>query len=128
MLFAATAEFGRYFYEYTTLAKAARVGTRYLSTAPTQAAEDTNAKNLVIFGNPGGTGTPVLAGMSASNVKITRTGGSALIPDKVTVEITGYTHKPLFDLGKLINKKLSMNVAVKPSVTMKYLLTQPPPI
>ena len=32
MLFAAVAEFGRYFYEYTTLAKAARVGARYLAT------------------------------------------------------------------------------------------------
>ena len=32
MLFGAVAEFGRYFYEYTTLAKAARVGARYMST------------------------------------------------------------------------------------------------
>lgn len=128
MLFAATAEFGRYFYEYTTLAKAARVGTRYLSTAPTVAAEDGNAKNIVVYGNPGGTGTPILPGLAASNVKITRTGGEALIPDKITVEITGYKHQPIFDLGKLINKKLSLNVDVKPSVTMKYLLTQPPPI
>src|SRR6266516_4760385 len=33
LLFGATAEFGRFFYEYTTLAKASRVGTRYLVTA-----------------------------------------------------------------------------------------------
>ena len=30
LLFAAVAEFGRYFYEYTTLAKSARLGARYL--------------------------------------------------------------------------------------------------
>jgi Flp pilus assembly protein TadG len=128
MLFAATAEFGRYFYEYTTLAKAARVGSRYLSTAPTKGTEDTIAKNIVVYGNTSGTGAPILPGLAASNVKITRIGGEALIPDKITVEITGYTHQPIFDLGTLLNKKLSMNVPVKPSVTMKYLLTQPPPI
>jgi Flp pilus assembly protein TadG len=128
MLFAGTAEFGRYFYEYTTLAKAARVGSRYLSTAPTEATEDTIAKNIVVYGNTTGTGTAIMPGLTTSNVKITRTGGTTLIPDKITVEITGYTHQPIFDLGTLLNKKLSMNVPVKPSVTMKYLLTQPPPI
>ena len=128
MLFAATAEFGRYFYEYTTLAKSVRVGSRYLSTAPTVAAEDTTAKNIVVYGNPGGTGKAVMPGLTTSNVKITRLGGSALIPDRIMVEITGYKHQPIFDLGALINKNLSLNVDVKPSVTMRYLLTQPPPI
>src|SRR5205814_9456203 len=33
ILFGATAEFGRYFYEYSTLAKATRVCTRYLTNA-----------------------------------------------------------------------------------------------
>jgi Flp pilus assembly protein TadG len=33
-LFAATAEFGRYFYNYATLAKATRAGARYLATTP----------------------------------------------------------------------------------------------
>lgn len=128
MLFAGTAEFGRYFYEYTTLAKAVRVGSRYLSTAPTKGTEDAIAKNIVVYGNTAGTGSPVLPGLAVSNVKITRIGGEALIPDRITVEITGYTHRPIFDLGALLNRRLSMNVAVKPSVTMKYLLTQPPPI
>ena len=128
VLFAATAEFGRYFYEYSTLAKAARVGSRYLSTAPTVAAEDGIAKNIVVYGNPGGTGSPIMPGLATSNVKITRIGGSALIPDTIKVEITGYKHKPIFDLGALIKKSLSLKVDVKPSVTMRYLLTQPPPI
>ena len=128
MLFAATAEFGRYFYEYTTLAKATRVGSRYLSTAPTQATEDTIAKNIVVYGNPNGTGTAVMPGLTTTNVQITRLGGTALIPDKIMVEITGYKHQPIFDLGALVNKNFSLNIDVKPSVTMKYLLTQPPPI
>jgi hypothetical protein len=129
MLFAATAEFGRYFYEYSTLAKAARVGSRYLSTAPTVAAEDGIAQNIVVYGNPGGTGTPIMPGLDPKkNVKITRQGGSALIPDTITVQIVDYKHKPIFDLGKLLHKTLSLNIDVKPSVTMRYLLTQPPPI
>src|ERR1041385_1332700 len=64
VLFAATAEFGRYFYEYSTLAKAARVGSRYLSTAPTVATEDTIAKNIVVYGNTTGTGTAIMPGLT----------------------------------------------------------------
>ena len=55
ILFAATAEFGRYFYEYTTLAKASRAGARYLATAAVNPAEDATARNIVVYGNPAGT-------------------------------------------------------------------------
>ena len=129
ILFAATAEFGLYFYEYTTLAKAARVGSRYLATAPVTAAEDAKAKNIVVFGNPSGTGTPILPDLATSHVVITREGGVPVLPETVKVQIVGYMHQPIFDLGKLTNQStLSTNVAVKPSVTMRYLLTQPPAI
>ncbi len=129
MLFAATAEFGRYYYEYTTLAKAARVGARYMSTAINPVAEETNAQKLVVYGNINGTGTPILPGLGLANVKVTRTGGPiASIPETVTVEIVNYNHQPIFDLGKLTKSTVSMNVAIKPSVTMRYLQTQPPPI
>lgn len=126
MLFAATAEFGRYFYEYTTVAKAARLGTRYLTSAAVKAAEDTKAKNLVVYGNAAGTGSPVLAGLSTSHVVITRQGGVPLLPETVTVQIVGFKHQSIFDLGKLLKSQtLNLNIDVKPSVTMRYLLTQP---
>lgn len=127
LLFAATAEFGRYFYEYTTLAKAARVGVRYLATACVKTNEDTNAKNIVVFGNAAGTGTPILTGLSStSNVTITRSGGVPTLPQTVTVQISSFKHQPIFDLGKITNTPtLSMNIDIKPSVTMRYLLTQP---
>jgi len=129
ILFAATAEFGRYFYEYTTLAKAAQVGTRYLSAAPVEAIEDTKARNLVVYGNPAGSGPPILPGLSPSQVIITKQGPITLVPDTVTIQIVGYQHQPIFNLGALLkNAGLSLNVDVKPSVTMRYLLTQPPPI
>jgi Flp pilus assembly protein TadG len=128
MMFAATAEFGRYFYEYTTLAKATRIGVRYLSTAPVLPNEDVIAKNLVVYGNPAGTGSPILTGLKTTNVVITREGGVPVLPETVKVEIVGYQHSSIFDLGALTNRTLSLNVAVKPSVKMRYLLTQPPPI
>ncbi|HEV2885084.1 MAG TPA: TadE/TadG family type IV pilus assembly protein [Pyrinomonadaceae bacterium] len=127
MLFAATAEFGRYFYEYTTLSKASRAGARYLATAPVLPAEDVAAKNIVVYGNTAGTGSPILYGLTTANVTITRQGGVPVVPQTVKVQITDFKHQPLFNLGKLSNNQsLSLNVDVKPSVTMRYLLTQPP--
>src|SRR5882724_5690535 len=70
ILFAATAEFGRYFYEYTTLAKAARIGTRYLVTAKVNCFEATQAKRLVVYGNTAGTGSPLIDGLTTDNVKV----------------------------------------------------------
>jgi hypothetical protein len=129
VLFAATAEFGRYFYEYTTLAKAARVGARYLTTTPVGTSGDATARNIVVYGNPSGSGSPVLPNLATSHIVITREGGLPVLPQRVTVEIVGYEHQPIFDLGALTGfAALSTNVAVKPSVTMRYLLTQPPAI
>ena len=127
MMFAATAEFGRYFYEYTTLAKAARGGARYLSSTLIGSGEG-KAANIVVYGNPGGGGTPILDGLSTSQVKISYAGGATCVPETVTVQIEGYTHKPIFNLGALTKSVgLNLNVDVKPSVTMRYLNTQPPP-
>lgn len=126
LLFAATAEFGRYFYEYTTLAKASRAGARYLITAAVNNTEDTAAKNIVVYGNAGGSGSPIIDGLDPSHVVITRIGGVPVLPQTVSVQISGFKHQPLFDLGKITNvPSLSLNIDVKPSVTMRYLLTQP---
>ena len=84
---------------------------------------------MIIYGNPAGTGSPIFPNLGNGNVKITYKGGAlASNPDTVTVEIINYKHTPIFDLGKLTKTKFSTNVFIKPSVTMKFLLTQPPPI
>ena len=125
-MFGAAAEYGRYFYEYTTLDKAARAGSRYLTTAAVNGTEDAKAKNIVVYGNAAGTGSPIVKGLTTAHVVITRQGGAATVPQTVTVQILGYKYQPVFDLGKLIKvNTLSLNVDVKPSVTMRYLLTQP---
>jgi Flp pilus assembly protein TadG len=133
LLFGATAEFGRYFYEYTTLAKASRVGARYLASACVKPTEDTKAKNIIVYGNAAGTGSPILTGLTTGNISIIKMNGgdppapiTEGVPQTVTVTVTDYKHTPLFDLGGLMNNNgLSLNIDVKPSVTMRYLLTTP---
>ena len=131
VLFAAAAEFGRYFYEYTTLAKGTRVAARFLLTERTNGDDDSCAKNLVVYGNFAGTGNPIVNGLQRSNVQITRrnisggimTGG---VPDNVTIQIVNFPHTSIFDLGGLTRSSATLNINVSPSVTMHYLLTQPP--
>ena len=128
LLFAGIAEFGRYFYEYTTLAKGARVGARYLASKSVASGTDWEgpAKNLVVYGNVAGTGDPILPGLGAENIDIQYVGGPSSLPDTVTVRIINYQHESLFDLGGFLNSdSLSLNVDVQPSVTMRFLLTQP---
>ncbi|HEX5888950.1 MAG TPA: TadE/TadG family type IV pilus assembly protein [Pyrinomonadaceae bacterium] len=129
LLFASLGEFGRYFYEYSTAAKGARLGARYLaSKSATSNAKDWEviAKNIVVYGNAAGDGDPILPGMTTANVDVEYSGGTAGVPELVKVSIVDYQHESLFDLGALLNSpSLSLNVDVKPSVTMRYLLTTP---
>ncbi len=126
MMMAATAEFGRFFYTYTTLAKATRAGARYLATSAVKSAEDGRARNLIVYGDTSGEGDAVVSGLTEQNVRIVRTGGVPVLPETVTVEIDSYIYTPIFDLGKITGQKnLSLNIEVSPSTTMRYLLTQP---
>lgn len=118
VLFGATAEFGRFFYTYNTLAKSTRAGARYL-TAGNRATDD-GAKSLVVYGTTDDGGSPLLKGLSTGNVQITREGPTGY-PETVKVEISGYTYQPIFDLGKLMGQSFSMRVDVKPSTTMRYI-------
>lgn len=126
VMFAGIAEFGRYFYEYTTLAKASRLGARYLASKSVNSETDYKAiaKNIVVYGNAAGTGSAILDGLTPEKVIITYEGGVSGMPERVTVTIDGYVHDPLFDLGALLkNDALSLAIEVKPRVTMRYLLT-----
>ena len=138
-LFAATAEFGRYFHSYSTLAKATRAGARYLATTPvktaggpnggTNAVEDAKVKRLVVYGdaNASDSSKPVVPGLSVNNVELQRTGSVASVPDTVTVRIINYNYTPLINLGNFANKLKWTAVPLKPATTMRYLLTQPSP-
>ena len=131
ILFAATAEFGRYFYEYTTLSKAARVGVRYLVTEKVDCDHADVARNLVVYGNTAGTGSPVLPGLLTTHVTVTPndlacSGTPQGVPPAITISISGFKHQSLFDIGGLLKSStISMDIDVKPSVSMRYMLTTP---
>ncbi|HVF56446.1 MAG TPA: TadE family protein [Pyrinomonadaceae bacterium] len=122
LFFAATAEFGRFFYTYSTLAKAARAGARYAMTRPLNSANLGQAKSLAVFGDQFGgcSGTPVVPNLQCANVDIQQsTSGGVQV---VTARITGYQYQPLFDLGKLTGSaSASLRIDVSPSVAMKYI-------
>lgn len=93
-------EVGRLLWTHNALAEAARKGARYaaISTQNT-----TNVKNMVVYGtiSPGGGATPVVYGMTTSNVNVTYS-GFGVKQGTVTVEITGYMFNfnvPIFGGG-----------------------------
>lgn len=130
LLFAVAAEFGRYFEEYTTMAKGTRMAARYLATACANGADDLAARRLVVYGNEAGTGDPIVNGLAVENVEIIRRNEAGAIttgfPATIQVHIVDYQHAPLFNLGQLMGNSLSLAIEVKPSTTMRYLLTQAP--
>lgn len=91
-----TTEFGRAVYQYNTLTKSVRDAVRYLSVqAP--GTKLTEARNLVVYGNTGGTGSPLVIGLALSNVPTPtwQTAGTVPVINTVRVSITGYVFRPL---------------------------------
>jgi hypothetical protein len=136
--FAATAEFGRYFYNYSTLSKATRAGARYLATTPVKKLtqqgmvndkEDIRVKRLVVYGDPNAAdgSRPVVPGLTVDNVELKREGPVLSVPSTVTVRIVNYNYTPLINLGNFSNSLRWSSVPLKPSTTMRFMLTQPTP-
>ena len=132
-LFAVAGEMGRLYFMNTTLAKSTRLAARYLTTVPLNTSDNimlyyTNAKNLAAYGKiaPSNNDKPIVPGLTSNNVLITTTGGTSILPQFITVTITGMTFTPLLNLGPLIKSpNFSLTVPLSPSTTMRYLITQP---
>ena len=131
MLLAAVAEFGLYFYTYTTLSKATRVAARYITSKTYNPNNPDNANNtiaqakkLAVCGRTDlcSAGSEIISGFTTSNVSITTTGGDEFFPETITVQISGYNYIPLFDLSGFVGGQSWQNVSVAPSTTMRYLL------
>jgi Flp pilus assembly protein TadG len=83
----AVLEFGRALWVHNALTDAARRGARYaVLHSPDDA---TQVKNVVVYGDPSGSGNPMLENLSATNVNVTYN-GFGLNDGTVTVSITGY--------------------------------------
>ena len=83
----AVLEFGRALWVHNALTDAARRGARY-ATLNTQASAD-QVRNVVVYGNEGGSGNPMLSNLSTANVDVDYN-GFALNDGTVTVSITDY--------------------------------------
>lgn len=96
MLMLPILEFGRAYYQYNVLAKSVRQAARYLSVRSPGVDVD-KARNIVVYGNPAGTGAPLMTGLSLSNVPTPTwsTSGSYPVLNTVTVSVTGYRFVPL---------------------------------
>lgn len=83
----AVLEFGRALWVHNALTDAARRGARYATL--NTAASTAQVKNVVVYGNPGGTGSPMLNNLSAANVNVSYS-GFGLNDGTVSVSITNY--------------------------------------
>ena len=80
-----TAEITRAFVDHNTLTKAVRNGVRHVAANALQGSTgvvavggtlDLETRNLVVYGNIAGLGTPVLAGLSAADITVTDVGAN----------------------------------------------------
>jgi hypothetical protein len=93
----ATAEVGRYLYQYNSLTKAVRDGARYLSmnsyTAAGAVTEDAweETKNVILYGSTTAddSSEPVLPGLTRDNVEIGYAG------EDLRISISGYGYHPM---------------------------------
>lgn len=145
IMFVGTAELGRLFYTYTTLAKATNVGARYISiqrnavngNATEIANEQTWTKNLVVYGckdrtvAPCDTAPPIVAGLSPANVTICDNISvlcNPVIPAGTAkyfrIEIVNFNYAPgVWNLATLTGfaSGTFYGNALKPSTQMRYM-------
>ena len=94
-----TTEYSRALFQYNILTKSVRDAARYLSVYnPGDTTKFPIAKNLVVYGNPSGTGVPLVIGLTTSLVPnpVWQTAGTAPVINTVTIRVTGYVFQPLF--------------------------------
>lgn len=121
LLMLATAELGRAMFQYNTLIKAVRDGARYAASASTSSQRivvitnqvRNETRNLVVTGNIGGTGAPLLAGLTVNNVTLNNVGNGF-----ISVSAT-YTYTPIlsgtlptFGYGPAINLSMTFPATV----------------
>lgn len=124
----AAAELSNAFIEHTSLTKAVRDGARWAAEeaiggagvfALTEDVKD-EARNLVVYGNRLGTGTPLISGLSTDDVNVAvRPAGSSNIEVTVNYPYSGILGPvlPTFGYGSDISLLFNLNA----TVTMRAL-------
>jgi Flp pilus assembly protein TadG len=126
LLFGVT-EVGRAIVRYNTLTKAVQDGARYAAAwAPlgttggvaVNAQLRTEVRNLVIYGNTVGAGSPVLGGLLPEQIEVVEAGG-----DQVRVDAS-YPYQPLFGVvlpNFGLGSSISTSFVMQASVSMRAL-------
>ena len=109
-----TFEFGRAFYQYNVLVKSARDAVRFLSTqTPGQGVAV--SKNLMVYGNLAGTGTPQVVGLTLSQAKdpVWSLAGSDPVINTVTVRLArcGNSAPPCYKFTPIITSDFGLTFA-----------------
>lgn len=128
MLLGSVAEFGRFFYTYTTLTNAVRAGARHASKWERNASWTfPETSKMVVYGDYSDTSKgPILPGLTTSNVVVQANGPAPNKIDSVTVKIVNYKYQPLFDLGKITGiSALTLNIDMNANATMHQLYNGP---
>jgi Flp pilus assembly protein TadG len=117
----ATFQFGYSFYVYNQLESAIASGARYASFRTYRALNggtdytkfQTAVKNVVVYGNPDGTGPAQARGLAPGNVTVTLSPSTAgTIPNTVAVSINSFTIDTVFK---------SYTLTGKPFVSLEYV-------
>ncbi len=126
MLLGGIAEFGRLFYTYSTLTNAVRAGARHAMRWERSAGwVFPETSNMVVYGDYGGSGSPILPGLTTANVKVVPNGPTNNV-ESVTVKIENYEYVPLFDLGKLTGiPSLTLRINLNANATIHQLYNGP---
>jgi Flp pilus assembly protein TadG len=124
------AELGRAFLQYNALTRAVRDSARYVSANALNGASQTidvsqasavysEAQHLVVYGNITNSGTPLLNGLTISNVTIANPAGTR----DITVNVT-YAYQPMLGAvlpGLFYGSDLATNYPLQAQVTMRVL-------
>jgi Flp pilus assembly protein TadG len=126
LLLLATAEVGRLLSQYDTLTKSVRDASRYVAgkalnaagvvSISTQLRAETG--NLVATGSTGGSGTPLLRGLSASNVTVANL-GNGYVSVSVAYAFTPMLGASLPTFG--LRSPISLAIPLKATVIMRAL-------
>jgi Flp pilus assembly protein TadG len=142
-IFAATFQYGYIFYQYNALVNAVNNGAHYAALYPYEnscetgsSAFNTAVQNVVVYGNPGGTGTAVVKNLTTANVsvKVNRLSGtgntcgsvtSTFLPGSFTVSINGANATSTnFKIDAVFG---SFTPSAKPAVSYPFLGVYTPP-
>jgi Flp pilus assembly protein TadG len=92
----AVLEFGRALWVHNALTDAARRGARYATL--NSMANEAQVRNVVVYGNPEGTGQPMLNNLATANVDVEYS-GFGLNDGTVSVSITDYQFQFVIPIG-----------------------------